>query len=243
MEQLNVKSQRELALELTRLGSSLDDARQSFNENVIASQWIRSKIKVNDDVSPDEMVKYYHDHRKEFEYRAKVRWEELTVRKSGIPAQAAEAYAKLAQMGNEVWPRVGASRPDTPIFGDVAKSKSEGFNANDGGLYDWTRQGTLKAEVVDQSLFSLPVGQMSTILDSGTAFHIVRVLERAEAGCRPFSEVQNDIRDKLKDERMAAAQKKYLSELRKNAKIWTVYSGNVSVAALMDEMSGGNQKR
>ena len=39
---------------------------------------------------------------------------------------------------------------------------------------------------------------MSPILDSGPAFHIVRVLERKEAGCRPFSEVQNDIRDKLK---------------------------------------------
>ena len=56
---------------------------------------------------------------------------------------------------------------------------------------------------------------MSPILDSGTGFHIVRVLERKEAGCRPFSEVQNDIRDKLKDERMAVAQRKYIAELRK----------------------------
>jgi hypothetical protein len=69
------------------------------------------------------------------------------------------------------------------------------------------------------------------------------VLERKEAGCRPFSEVQNDIRDKLKDERMAAAQRKYLTKLRKNAKIWTVYTGNVSVETLMGQPQGDTRTK
>jgi hypothetical protein len=69
------------------------------------------------------------------------------------------------------------------------------------------------------------------------------VLERKEAGCRPFSEVQNDIRDKLKEERMAEAQRKYISKLRKDAKIWTVYTGNVSVETLMGQPPGDTRKR
>lgn len=244
MGELNVKSQRELEQELTRLGSSMADARQSFNEHVIASEWIRSKIKVSDDVTPEELVEYYQKNREKFEFPAKVRWEELMVRKSGIPAQAAQSYARLAQMGNTAWQRATTNPPaSTPIFADVAKAQSEGSNAKEGGLYDWTSQGSLKAQVVDNALFTMPVGQMSPILDSGTAFHIVRVLERTEAGCKPFSEVQNDIRDLLKDERMGAAQRKYLAELRKNAKVWTVYTGNVSVATLMGEMPGGKEKR
>jgi hypothetical protein len=244
MKQLDVKSQRELEQELSRLGSSLADARQSFNEHVIASEWIRSKIKVSDEVSPEEMVKYYREHRVEFEFPSKARWEELMVRKSGIPAQAAESYAKLAQMGNEVWPRVAANPPaNTPVFGDVAKAKSEGFNSTKGGVYDWTNKGSLKATVVDDALFTLPLGQMSQILDSGTGLHIVRVLERTEAGCRPFSEVQNDIREKLKDERMGIAQRKYIDDLRKNAKVWTVYTGDVAVSTLMEQIPKDTQKR
>ena len=159
MKQLDVKSQRELEQELSRLGSSLADARQSFNEHVIASEWIRSKIKVSDEVSPEEMVKYYREHRVEFEFPTKARWEELMVRKSGIPAQAAQSYAKLAQMGNEVWPRVAVNPPaNTPVFGDVAMAQSEGFNSTKGGVYDWTTKGSLKATVVDEALFTLPVG-------------------------------------------------------------------------------------
>lgn len=243
MQELDVKSQRELEQELSRLGSSLADTRQTFNEHVIASEWIRSKIKVSDEVSPEEMVAYYRDHRVEFEFPMKARFEELMVRKSGIPAQAQEQYARLAAMGNEVWPRVAANPPaTTPQFGDVAKGKSEGFNAAKGGLYDWTAKGALKAQVVDDAIFTLPVGQMSPILDSGTGFHIVRVLERTEAGCRPFSEVQNDIREKLKDERMLIAQRKYLAELRKRAKIWTVFTGDVAAETLMAQR-GGPQRR
>jgi len=244
MKQLDVKSQRELAQELSRLGSSLDDAKQSFNEHVIASEWIRTKIKVSEEVSPEEMVAYYRDHRPEFEFPTQARWEELTVHKGASPGDAQQAFAKLAMMGNAIWPRVQANpAPDTPIFADVAQAKSEGLFASKGGYHDWTTKGALKAAVVDEAIFSLPVGQMSPILDSGSAFHIVRVLERKEAGCRPFSEVQNDIRDKLKDERMADAQRKYITKLRKNAKIWTVYTGNVSVETLMGQPQGDTRTR
>jgi len=244
MKQLDVKSQRELEQELSRLGSSIADTRQSFNEHVIASEWIRSKIKINEEVSPEEMVEYYRTRRTEFEFPAQVRWEELSVRKSGIPEQARQSFAKLATMGNEAWPLLAANPPaTTPVFAEIARAKSEGVNASKGGLYDWTTKGALKAAVVDEALFSMQPGQMSPILDSGTSFHIVRVLERKEAGCRPFSEVQNDIREKLKDRRMQEAQNKYIDDLRKNAKIWTIYTGNVSVDTLMGQRPDGAQQR
>ena len=161
------------------------------------------------------------------------------VRKSGIPAQAQQPYARLAQMGNEVWPRVAANPPaTTPLFADVAKAKSEGFNAAKGGLYDWTTKGSLKATVVDDAIFTLPVGQMSPILDSGTGFHIVRVLERTEAGCRPFSEVQNDIREKLKDQRMLVAQRKYMASCGSRPKSGPSTRATSSVETLMAQRAG-----
>jgi hypothetical protein len=190
------------------------------------------------------MVEFYRDHKAEFEFPTQAKWEELSVRKGTSPGDAQQAYAKIARMGNDVFPKLAANPPaNAPMFDEVAKAKSDGFNASKGGLYDWTTKGSLKATIVDDAIFNLPLGQMSPILDSGAAFHIVRVLERKEAGCRPFTEVQNDIREKLKDQRMKVAQDKYIDGLRKGAKIWTIYTGNVSMETLIGKAPDQPQRK
>jgi hypothetical protein len=232
MKQLKVDNQRDLERELARLGSSLADARRTFNEKVIASEWARSKVKINEEVSPDEMLEYYQSHLADYEYPTQARWEELMVDKSRFGDER-EAYAELTRMGNEVW-QLGTRTPVFgPAFTEVAKKSSDGFTAKKGGAHDWTTKGALQCTEIDESLFKLQVGQMSPIIDSGPAYHIVRVLERREAGRKPFTDVQGEIRDALKEQRMRAEMEAYLVELRRNARVWTVFTGNTTAEALM----------
>jgi parvulin-like peptidyl-prolyl isomerase len=242
-KQLKVSNQHDLEQELARLGSSLADVRHSFNERIIASEWIRSKVKVNEDVSPDEMIEYYHGHLTDYDFPTQARWEELMVRKSRFK-DPAEAYAELARMGNQVW-QSGTQKPVRgAAFAEIAKAKSDGFTAKDGGVHDWTTKGSLQCKEIDEALFSkLQVGQMSAIIDDGTAFHIVRVLERKEAGRKPFTDVQGEIRDKLKKQRFNEGVEKYLTQLRQDARIWTVFTGNVSAETLLGRKPDEKQKR
>jgi hypothetical protein len=242
MKQLKVSNQRDLERELARLGSSLADVRRTFNERVIAQEWIRSKVKINEEVSPDEMVQYYQAHLTDYEYPTQARWEELMVQKSRFP-DPHDAWAELAHMGNEVIQRNAVNPVRGPAFADVAKARSHGFTAKNGGLQDWTSKGALKAAEIDHALFSLQVGQMSPILTSEDGFHIVRVLERKEAGREPFTEVQAKIREKLKDERFQAGVEQYLSKLRRDARIWTAFTGNVSADVLLGSKPDGTQTR
>jgi parvulin-like peptidyl-prolyl isomerase len=232
MKQLKVDTQRDLEQELARLGSSLADARRSFNERVIASEWIRSKVKVNEEVTPDEMLEYYQAHLSDYEYPAQARWEELMVRTERF-ADPRDAWAELAHMGNEVFRRNAARPVVGPAFAEVARAKSDGFTAEEGGLHDWTSKGALKATAIDRALFSLQIGQTSPILTSDEGFHIVRVLERKEAGREPFTEVQGKIRERLKEERFQAGIEQYLSKLRQDASIWTVYTGKTTADILL----------
>jgi len=242
MKQLRVENQRDLERELARLGSSLADVRRAFNEKVIASDWIRSKVKVNEEVSPDEMLEYYQAHLSDYEYPTQARWEELMVRKNRF-AHPSQAYAELALMGNEVWLRGSASGVRGPAFAEVAKARSDGYTAQNGGLHDWTTQGALKTAAIDHALFTLEIGQMSPILESEDAFHIVRVLERRQAGRRPFTEVQAEIRQRLNELRLQAGIEQYLSKLRRDARIWTVFTGPVSAEALLGRKPEENQRR
>ncbi len=242
MEQLKAKDQRSLEQELARLGSSLADVRRSFNERTIAREWVRTKVKINEEIGPDEMLQYYQAHLADFEYPAQARWEELMVRKDRYN-DINEAYAEIARMGKEVWERGTAQGVRGAAFAEVAKAKSDGFTAKDGGLHDWTSKGALKAAAIDQELFSLQLGQMSLILESDEGFHIVRVLERKEAGREPFTEVQVKIRDKLKEQRFKVELDRYLGRLRNDARIWTAFTGNVSADVLLGRKPDQTQAR
>jgi parvulin-like peptidyl-prolyl isomerase len=242
MTDLKVNNQQDLEQELARLGSSLADVRRTFNEKVIAGEWARSKVKINEEVSPDEMLEYYRANLSKYEFPTQARWEELSVNKSRF-ADEREAYAALAQMGNEAWHRGVQAQVMGPAFAEVAKTKSDGVTASKGGVYDWTTKGALQCAEIDQSLFTLQVGQMSPIIDSGPAYHIVRVLERREAGRRPFTDVQVEIREALKEERMRAELEVYLSKLRRDARVWTVFTGNTTADVLMGKRPDETQMR
>ena len=232
MKQLKVNNQTELETELTRLGSSLADVRRSFNERVIAAEWIHSKVKISEDIGPDEMMTYYKAHLTDYDYPNQARWEELAVRKSRFKS-AAEAYAALAHLGNEVWQQGTVKPVKGAAFAEIAKAKSDGFTAQKGGEYDWTTKGSVQCKGINDALFTLQVGQMSSIIDSGPMFHIVRVLERHEAGRKSYTDVQGDIREKLKEERFQVEVEKYLTRLRGEARIWTAFTGNVSADTLL----------
>ena len=244
LKQLEVASPVELERELTRLGSSMSDIRQAFNEKAIASEWLRTKVKVSEEVSPGEMLDYYQSHLSNYDEPARTRWEELMVRKSRFNSPA-QAYAEIANMGNEVWQRAAANPGQRgPAFVEVAKAKSDGFKAKEeGGQHDWTAQSALKIKAIDEALFTLQVGQMSPILETDDAFYIVRVLERKAAGRQPFTDVQAKIREDLKEERFRLAVEKYLDKLRQDARIWTAFTGNVSADVLLGRKPGETQQR
>ena len=242
MKQLKVDNQRDLERELTRLGSSLADVRRSFNERVIASEWIRTKVKINEEVSPEEMLEYYQAHLTDFDFPSKARWEELMVRKSRF-ADPREAYAEIATWATKCGSADAANGVRGPAFAEVAKAKSDGFKAKEGGQHDWTTKGALKAVAIDQALFSLEIGQMSPILESDEGFHIVRVLERQEAGRKPFKDVQPEIREKLKEQRFQAGIEQYLTKLRRDARVWTAFTGNTTADVLLGRKPEETQQR
>ena len=68
-----------------------------------------------------------------------------------------------------------------------------------------------------------PVGQLSAILEDGQTLHIVRVVERTEAGRIPFLEAQVDIRQMLQEERRKRDLDDYLAKLKERTPVWTIF--------------------
>jgi hypothetical protein len=214
MERAGVAARAELEAKLRELGSSVERERAAFCERMLAQQWVRQQIDLEPEITHQQMLDYYQQHREQFEYPARVRWEMLLVRFDSYPSKA-EAYRAIAAMGNAVL--------NGEPFAEVARRGSEGATAKDGGAYDWTTRGSLRSKIIDEAIFTLPVGQLSRILEDERGFVIVRVIERQEAGRIPFEDAQAQIRQRLKQEHIERQIKKYLDEARKGIKVWTVF--------------------
>ncbi len=208
----------------------------------MAMGWIHEQSKSDKEVTHEQMLEYYYQHIKDYEYQSKVRWEQLQVRfkTSAAKANAAAmaplewdpktgqmrlksdpsklaAWRTIAEAGN----RIIAGEP----FADVAKAVSDGPTASKGGMHDWTNQGSLSSEEVDRTLFTYPVGQLSPIIEDERGFQIVRVVERKMAGREPFTEVQAEIKKSIKQERSAEAMRKYVAGLKGRVSVWTIFDG------------------
>lgn len=214
MKDANAANSLEYEKSLRASGMSLDRMRKMFFERGLAQEWLRKNVKPDEEIPHAELIAWYQNHLADYDYPAKARFEAITV-KMGLKRSRREAWEALAAMGNEVL----AGRP----LADVARERSEGPTAASGGEFDWTGKGSLASARLDEAIFSLPVGQLSTIIEDGEQLHIVRVTERKEAGRTPFTEAQVGIRETLLTERRQQATEDYLAKLRQRTPVWTVF--------------------
>jgi parvulin-like peptidyl-prolyl isomerase len=128
------------------------------------------------------------------------------------------------------------------VFAEVAKAKSHGFTAADGGIQDWTTLGALKCEDLNHALATLELGQMSDGIESEQGFHIVRVLERKAAGRTSFMEAQAKIREILEAEQRASLVQAEVEKVRKTARVWTIWDGDLAGERLAQAL-GNKMKR
>ncbi len=214
LKKLKVSSRRELEARLAQWGTSLDQEKRAFIERAIVGEWIRQKLDKDEDITHEELLEYYQAHATEYYHPTRVRWEHLEVTFRRHPDKR-EAWQHIAMLGNAV-------QQGQP-FAQVAQTQSEGIMASNGGQHDWLTQGSLKSDILDRALFSLPPGTLSPILEDETGFHIVRVIERENAYRTPFEEVQTKIRESLQQDRKQARQKECIARLREEIPVWTVF--------------------
>jgi hypothetical protein len=216
-----IKSRAELFKAMKAAGTSIEEQRRLFLERSLAAQYVHKKVGDDKEITHEEMLRYYHEHLSDYETAPRAKWEHLMVRFSNYKTKE-EAWSKLAEWGNLILQGTSLS--------DVARKHSDDLSSEAGGLHDWTTQGALASQTLDDALFSLPVHQLSPILEDERGFHIVRVVERHGLERTPFGEVQAEIKKKIKADREGVATKECIATLRKEIAIWTIFDDIQEIA-------------
>lgn len=168
---------------------------------------VRSKVKISDEDLKAEYAKWAHEEANDFEVHA--RHLLVQVPQKATPEQVETARQKAHALMLE------AKAPGVSFI-ELAKKKSEGPSAADGGDLGFFKRGVMVAEF-EKAAFTLPVGGISEPIRTKFGWHVLKVEERRALAAPPFEEVKEQLRDRMLRGQLEKYTDQYVQELRAQA--------------------------
>jgi len=101
-------------------------------------------------------------------------------------------------------------------FGELARQHSEDDGSKEnGGLYENFGRGRM-VKPFEEAAFSVPVGEISPIVETDFGFHIIKVIDRKKE-TRPLEEVRPELEARIKQEKKTGGYQSYLAKLKESA--------------------------
>jgi peptidyl-prolyl cis-trans isomerase SurA len=206
-EQQQITDDEELAQALAREGMTLDHLKARLIEAFAPDEVIRFEVSSRIAVGDKEIEAYYAEHTDEFAIPAEATLREIVLL-AGNAARKEERRAEAAAIRE----RALAAED----FGELALEVSESGTKDDGGLLGPVKRGEL-AEQLEAVAFSLPVGEISELLETEHGFHILKVDSRTDDTIAGLDEVREGLRRYLEDLKYYSELETFMKKARSEA--------------------------
>jgi len=197
---------------LEKGGTTMEDYRKGVKDQLTRVRLIQREVKSKVAVSDEEIGTYYLKRREDYEGKETVRIKQilLLMPKGDDPSAKAELKARA----EEIHRRLLAGES----FDLLAAKYSQGPAAASGGDVGFIEKGMVLAEI-EEAAFSLPIAQISPVIESSSGFHIIQVIDRRGGGIKSIESVREEIREKLDQEKIEKKFEEWLDLLRQKSHI------------------------
>lgn len=213
-KEFQVSTSADFQDKLRQMGYDPVQFRQNRYETFLAQTYFSIKGHKPPEADRAQMLEYYNEHLKDYEFPRQVKWQQIQVRGSQNGGKE-KARKKIDQAVDELLSGVS--------FADVATKYSDGLTAKEGGLWDWMKENTLADPELEQKVFDMPLGEVSPVIESQDSYHVVVVLDRKQSGRKPFEEVQPEIARTLGAREKNRMIAEILDELKADTVVWTMF--------------------
>jgi parvulin-like peptidyl-prolyl isomerase len=204
---------QEFLKNIAREGGSLEAVKKDIRTQMIRMRLLRREVKDRIIITEADIGEYYNKHRDEYEGKESVRIKQLLLlyppeadkkRKSNI-RQEAELIRELLLKGESF---------------DLLVAKYSHGPAASGGDMGFVEKGRIIPEV-EAVAFSLPVNEVSNIIESSVGYHIIMVIDKRGAGLKPIEVVREEIKAKIEEEKLEKKFDEWISSVRSRSHIET----------------------
>ena len=171
-------------------GLTVNVLRRQIERNTVAMEYIRSMVREQaKGIGLGDVHEYYVKNPDKFQTPERVKWQDLFIA-FGKFATPEEAYRHAEEIR-----RQAVAGADFAALSKQHDHGDAGFRNGDGV---GTTRGEIRPSELEPAVFQTPPGQVSTLIQGATGYHIIKATEHAQAGIRPLDEkCQSDIREML----------------------------------------------
>lgn len=189
---------------------TISDYTQEIKDQLTILKLINREIRSGVVLQEDEINAYYNAHPEQFILPERIHLAQILL---SLPQDAKDYEIRDFK---EKARKIHAQLLDGGDFSFMAKSYSDGSEANQGGDLGYFKRGEL-LEDIDRAVFSLQEGQISDVIRSPLGFHVFKVLEKKSVEPIPYGEVKYQLEERLFLERSDMAYKTWIKRLRDQA--------------------------
>jgi len=182
----------------------LEDVKQQIREGMIIQKYLEQELASQTEVTEDEIMAAYQEDK-----TASVR--HILLKTQGLSDSAKQEVRKKME-------KILARARRGEDFARLVKKYSEDPGSkNKGGLYENFGRGVM-VKPFEDAAFTVPVGQISDIIETRFGYHILKVEDRKKE-TRPLDEVRSQIENDLKKKKQGEAYQAFMEKLKSDANL------------------------
>lgn len=157
-------------------GKSLNDIKLAFRDEVkqrLLSERAKNKLLAGMSPSPQDVKDYFHNLPKDSieYYNSEVQLAQIVILPKITREAKRNVKLKAEKIRNEILNKESSFATQAILYSD------DGGSGAEGGLLGWVKHGEMVPEF-EQAAFSLPIGQISDIIETKYGLHILEVMEK-----------------------------------------------------------------
>jgi parvulin-like peptidyl-prolyl isomerase len=202
----------DFAKTLEKDGLTFEVYKNETKEQILRQRLVRREIFSKIVITDEEIGEYYRAHREEYEGKEAVRFKQILLPIS--KEERGQTRDALRRDAEDVRKRIVGAES----FDAIAAQYAQGPASQTGGDVGFIEKGQTFPEV-EAAAFGMAVGDVSQVIESPAGFHIIKVIDKKGAGLKPLTEVRQEIRMKIEDQKMGPRFEQWMEELRKKSHI------------------------
>lgn len=202
-------SDEEFYKAISASGVTIARLKKKYEEQIMMRKLVNGIIASRVSISPTQVTAYYYGNIKDFSMPDMVRFKVLLVKP--LDQETLYSARKLAE---DILKRIGQGED----FDMLANQFSQGPNTDKGGDMGYMPAGSTIPEI-ENAISQLNPGEISNIIETGSGFYIVMVLDKKQAGTVPIIEVSDIIKERLFQRESELTLREFVGKLKEDAYI------------------------